>query len=263
MTIEPQAGAPPLTSSTDATPDPTPARKWQREGWLRRWAEALVVALVLVTFVATTVGIEGRSMAPSLLDGERALVPRYETWAVRLGLHTWQRDDVVYFRAPSDTPRNLIDRLTGGPFLIKRVVATSGQTVEFRHGTLLVDAEPRDEPFTGALPAASVSLGPTPVPAGHLFVLGDNRAPLGSRDSRAFGPIAVDSVAGRAAWVVWPLVRIQPDGTWAWNVRRLPRRRRAAAAPRHPSAAALAAAVQSQTGCAPLHRLQHELHVLP
>lgn len=263
MTSEPWTDAPPVEAGDEDTAGPATTRTRQRAPWLRRWAEALVVALLLVTFVATTVGIEGRSMAPSLLDGDRALVPRYETWAVRLGLHTWHRDDVVYFRAPSDTPRNIVDRLTGGPFLIKRVVATGGQTVELRHGTLLVDAEPRDEPFTGALPAASVSLGPTPVPAGHLFVLGDNRAPLGSRDSRAFGPIAVDSVAGRAAWVVWPLVRIQPDGTWAWNVRRLPRRRRAAAAPRHPSAAALAAAVQSQTGCAPLHRLQHELHVLP
>lgn len=242
---------------------PATTRTRQRAPWLRRWAEALVVALLLVTFVATTVGIEGRSMAPSLLDGERALVPRYETWAVRLGLHTWHRDDVVYFRAPSDTPRNLVDRLTGGPFLIKRVVATGGQTVELRLGALLVDGEPRNEPFTADLPAASFSLGPTLVPEGHLFVLGDNRAPLGSRDSRAFGPIAVDSVAGRAAWVVWPLVRTQPDGSWAWNVRRLPRRRRAAAARRSPSTATLAAAVQSQAGCAPLHRLQHELHVLP
>lgn len=242
---------------------PTTTRTRQRAPWLRRWAEALVVALLLVTFVATTVGIEGRSMAPSLLDGERALVPRYETWAVRLGIHAWQHDDVVYFRAPNDTPRNLIDRLTGGPFLIKRVVATGGQTVELRHGTLLVDAQPRDEPFTDALPAASFTLGPTLVPEGHLFVLGDNRAPLGSRDSRAFGPIAGSSVAGRAAWVVWPLVRVHPGGTWAWNVRRVPRRRPPARTWRYRSTAALAGAVQSQIDCAPLHRLQHELHVLP
>ena len=263
MTSEPRTGTPTVEPEVEDAGAPVPSRVRHRGGWLRRWAEALVVALLLVTFVATTVGIEGGSMAPSLLDGERALVPRYETWAVRLGLRTWQSDDVVYFRAPSDAPRNLVDRLTGGPFLIKRVVATGGQTVELRHGALLVDGERRDEPFTGALPAASFSLGPTLVPVGHLFVLGDNRTPLGSRDSRAFGPVALSSVAGRAAWVVWPLVRARPDGAWAWNVRRVPRRRRAAGSRRPASPPALAAAVEPQARSAPLHRLEHELHVLP
>ncbi len=186
-----------------------------------------MVALLLVTFVATTVGIEGGSMEPTLADGERALVPRYETWAVRLGWHTWQRGDVLYFRAPGSTPRTMLERITGGPFLIKRVVATEGQIVELRAGRLLVDGHVREEPSTEAL-ASRLSLGPVPVPEGHLFVLGDNRAPLGSHDSRAFGPIASSSVAGRAAWVVWPPLSRQGDGSWGVNVRRVPRRRRPA-----------------------------------
>jgi signal peptidase I len=64
-----------------------------------------------------------------------------------------------------------------------------------------------------------VTMLPTPVPAGHVFVLGDNRAPLGSRDSRAFGAVPEASVGGRASWVVWPPLRRAERGDLAWNVR--------------------------------------------
>jgi signal peptidase I len=240
-----------------STASEAPRSRRRRDGWLRRWTEALVVAFVTITFIATTVGIEGGSMAPTLLDGERALVPRYETWAVRLGLLAWERGDVVYFRAPGDAPRGLVERLTGGPFLIKRVAATAGQTVELRDGTVLVDGAPVPEPFTDAARSSTVSLGPTLVPPGHLFVLGDNRSPLGSRDSRVFGPIAEASVAGRAVVVVWPLVRHDQDGTKRWNPRRLPRRSGATA--RRPGVRA----VQPEARGARLHRVQDELDVLP
>ncbi len=220
-------------------------------GPLRRWSEALVVAFLIVTFVVTTVGIEGRSMEPSLLDGERALVPRYETWAVRLGAHAWRSGDVVYFRAPGDTPRNLLERVLGGPFVIKRIVAVGGQTVALEHGRLIVDGEPSDHDAAGT-PFGSFTMAPSPVPADHLYVLGDNRTPLASRDSRAFGAVPTATVAGRAAWVIWPPLRTTSDGGWALNVRRLPRSRRhrshrhrsrGSAQDRRPSTTAVAAAV--------------------
>ena len=212
---------PPTSAAADGAPPASPPRT-ARSGWFRRWAEALVVAFLVVTFVGTTVGIEGTSMAPSLLDGERALVPRYETWAVRFGLRTWSVGDVVYFRAPGDTPRTLLERITGGPFVIKRVVARGGQTLELRTGSVLVDDEPQPEPYLAERARASVSLTSVLVPEDHLFVLGDDRSPLGSRDSRAFGPVPVGTVQGRAAWVVWPPVRRDVDGSWRWNVRPIP-----------------------------------------
>jgi signal peptidase I len=177
-----------------------------------------VVAVLFVTFGATTVGIEGASMTPSLQNGDRAFVPRYETWLERFGATSWTYGDVIYFRAPGDAPRSTLERLTGGPYLIKRVVATSGDVVEIRRGRLYVNGTPTAEPYLGNGPNAPVSMAPTPVPEGHLFVLGDNRAPLGSRDSRAFGAIPVDSVGGRAAWIVWPPLRSEPGGGFVWNV---------------------------------------------
>ncbi len=161
-------------------------------------------------------------MAPNLLDGERALVPRYETWLVRLGLTRWSRGDVVYFRAPGDSPRSLLERLTGGPYVIKRVVAVGGQSVEIRLGQVWVDGESQVEPFVPEGQQTGFSQGVSSVPQGHLFVLGDDRSPLGSRDSRAFGPVPAAAVAGRAAWVVWPPLRREADAGWSWNVRRVP-----------------------------------------
>lgn len=183
----------------------------------------LVLALGVLTavFGVTTVGIDGDSMAPTLHDGERALVPRYETWWVRAGLGTWSAGDVVYFRPPGAVARTWVDRLTGGPFLIKRIAAVAGDTVALEHGRLLVNAVAVPEPYLTDARVARTSLPPRVVPAANVFVLGDNRAPLASRDSRAFGPVPVAQVAGRATWVVWPPLRRDDAGRWHWNVRRL------------------------------------------
>jgi signal peptidase I len=53
------------------------------------------------------------------------------------------------------------------------------------------------------------------VPEGHYFVMGDNRSPNGSEDSRYFGPIPMMSIAGRASAVIWPPQR---NGEWNWRL---------------------------------------------
>ncbi|MFU8887519.1 MAG: signal peptidase I [Trueperaceae bacterium] len=190
-------------------------------GSLLRGVLILTLGMAVANFGFTTVGVDGTSMTPTLQHGDRAWVPRFETWLVRAGLRDWSPGDVVYFRPPGAAPRTWIERLTGGPFLIKRVVATAGQTVELRRGRLWVDGAPVDEPYLTSAPLAAPSLPPTVVPSGHLFVLGDNRAPLASRDSRAFGPVPLGQVAGRASRVVWPPWRGDAGGRWDWNLHRL------------------------------------------
>ena len=193
-------------------------------GWIagaRRTALILAAGVAVAVFGVTTVGVDGASMAPTLHDGDRALVPRYETWLQRLGVLAWRVGDVVYFRPPGATPRHWVERLTGGPFLIKRIVAVEGQVVELRRGRLWVDGVAIAEPYLGGGPVAVASRPPETVPVGHVFVLGDNRAPLASRDSRAFGPVPLAQVAGRAAWVVWPPGRRVEDGAWRWHAHRL------------------------------------------
>jgi len=187
----------------------------------RRGLSILVLGALVAIFGVTTVGIDGDSMAPTLRDGERAWVPRYETWWHRAGQGSWGQGDIVYFRAPGSVPGTWLERVVGGPFLIKRVVAVAGQSVELRRGRLWLDGVEAPEAYLDGASVTVINRAPEVVPPGHLYVLGDNRSPLASRDSRAFGPVPIEHVAGRASWVVWPWWRFDEDAAWRWNVRRL------------------------------------------
>lgn len=191
----------------------------RRRSLARNLLESLLAAALLVTFVVSGVAISGDSMEPTLYDGERALVPRFETWLHRLGLGSFDRGDVVYFPSP-EQPRGAVC-----PWfcthLIKRIVAVGGDTVAIRNGQLVLNGLPVEEPYLGEGWRGSFSMQEMPVPPGHVFVLGDNRGPYGSFDSRVFGPVPRHRIEGRAAWVVWPLLRQDAEGNWIWNVRRL------------------------------------------
>jgi signal peptidase I len=181
--------------------------------------ESLLGAALLVTFVISGVAISGDSMEPTLHDGERALVPRYETWLHRLGIGSFGPGDVVYFPSPDQRPGAVCPWFCS--HLIKRIVAEGGDTVAIDHGRVLVNDRPMDEEYLAGRWPGSFSMTEMPVPEGHVFVLGDNRGPYGSFDSRAFGPVARYRLEGRAAWVVWPPFRRGEDGRLRWNVRRV------------------------------------------
>lgn len=111
--------------------------------------------------------------------------------------------DIVVFSDPQVPSR----------VLVKRVIATEGQTVSLVGGVVYVDGVALSEPYAQgesyplSPTAGNVSLSyPYTVPAGCLWVMGDNRE--NSSDSRYFGPIDVDSVFGRAVLVYWPLDRV-------------------------------------------------------
>ena len=90
--------------------------------------------------------------------------------------------------------------------LIKRVVALPGETVEGRGGKVYINGAPLTEPYVA--PSCSVNTSdfpPLKVPAGDLWVMGDNRCD--SSDSRVFGVIDEHTVVGRAFVLVWPLGR--------------------------------------------------------
>lgn len=103
--------------------------------------------------------------------------------------------DIVVFENPELTSQKLI----------KRVVATEGQIVNFSDGKLVVDGVEQSEPYTNG--RVSEALGnltyPYEVPEGCVFVMGDNRT--NSRDSRFIGPIEVKSIESRAVLIYWPL----------------------------------------------------------
>ena len=94
--------------------------------------------------------------------------------------------------------------------LIKRVIATEGQTVDLRDGKVYVDGVALDEPYTDGLPSyplntvGTVDISyPYTIPKGDVWVMGDNRT--NSSDSRYFGPIDKDTVFGKAFAIYWPI----------------------------------------------------------
>ena len=173
---------------------------------------ALVIAVVVKSFVAQAFFIPSGSMLPQLQIDDRVVVSK-----ISYRLHDPRRGDIVVFDAPGGTPKD--DRPLPARFVrsiiqsiglaapstdeyIKRVVALPGERVEAHDGKVLVDGLELVEPY---LPAGTTTtdFAAVVVPPETVWVMGDNRS--NSADSRVFGPVPRSTVVGRAFARVWPL----------------------------------------------------------
>jgi signal peptidase I len=187
------------------------------KGLVREAVETLGLALLIflsVRSVGSAYEVEGRSMTPSLHNEQRLFVARAAYAHLdlrgllnllpgedRAGEYLWYpfdppgRGDIVVFESPEG----------GDDPLIKRVIALPGERVAVADGAVFVNGRPLAEPYLR--PNAETACDEREVcdlvvPPGHVFVLGDNRS--GSNDSRAFGPVAVDRIVGKAVVSFWP-----------------------------------------------------------
>jgi signal peptidase I len=144
----------------------------------------LFAALVARATLLQAYSIPSASMAPTLQPGDHILVtPPLLGGAI-------ERGDVVVFRNPD----------AGPGFFVKRVVAVGGDYVEIRGGTLRLNGRPVGEEYLGRS-AVTEGRATEIIPAGHLYVLGDNRSD--SIDSRAWGLLPESRVVGRARVIFW------------------------------------------------------------
>lgn len=190
---------------------------------------AFVIAIVIKTFLVQAFFIPSESMLPTLHPGDRVLVEK-----LGYRFHEPHRGDVVVFEksvfgvAP-DVPwyqdaKNFVRELLGLPTgveedYIKRIVAVGGDSIRYSGTprTLLINGTEVEQPFIrGGRDRFSSSLtsrdcerlgmqsheGGCLVPAGRVFVMGDNRGD--SEDSRILGPIDEDRIVGRAFVIIWP-----------------------------------------------------------
>lgn len=186
--------------------DESRAERPARSGWrfLRDLAIIVVVALLasflVKAYLVRAFSIPSGSMERTLLIGDNVLVNELVPGAVPL-----RRGDVVVFRDPGGW-------LTSeqGDDLIKRVIGLPGDTVSCcdAQGRLSVNGHAVDEPYVvrpADVTRVSAEDFDVTVPAGHVWVMGDNR--YESADSRTHGTVPTADVVGRAFVVTWPVTR--------------------------------------------------------
>lgn len=165
-------------------------------GFLGTVIVAVAIAVLLRTFVIGVYQVPSGSMLDTIQIGDLLLGEK-----VTLRFESPRAGDVVTFDSPREP----------GVTLIKRVVATEGQVVDLRDGVLYVNDVAEDAAYIEGRPTYSLSdmqgaagiSYPYTVPAGCVFVMGDNRT--NSADSRYFGPVSVSAVTSRALFIYWPL----------------------------------------------------------
>jgi signal peptidase I len=174
--------------------------------WVVVVGVALLVAILVRTFLLAHFVVDGQSMYSTLSPGDRVFVNK-----MSYRLHDPNRGDVVVLHEISGA--NERD-------LIKRVIALPGEELRMEDCVVWIDTDPTDaappqrldEPYldpTVVTPGrCGNAIEPIVIPEGHVYVMGDNRPE--SHDSRNLGPVGFDDLVGRAFVVFWP------RADWQW-----------------------------------------------
>jgi len=174
--------------------------------WTILIGSALLIAIVIKTFLFQAFYIPSESMKPTLNVGDRVLVNK-----VSYRLHDVNRGDIVVF----ETPPRAKDADGAIKDLVKRVVALPGESFSTHDGSVYINGRPLREPYLQkGVETCAPNTGPTcsngegdipatKIPADDVLVLGDNRG--ASKDSRFFGPIKESSIVGRVFVRIWPI----------------------------------------------------------
>jgi len=190
-------------------------KQTKKKSVTREYLEAIIVAVILAlvirTYVLQAFKIPSGSMLPTLQIGDHLLVNKF-IYGTKIPFKdsrvlAWKvikKGDIVVFKFPKDRS---ID-------YIKRVVGTAGDTVEVLNKKVLINGEAVDDSnahFTSssilpALVGPRDNYGPVKIPQGKIFVMGDNRD--NSYDSRFWGFVDKNDVLGKALVIYW-----------SWNIK--------------------------------------------
>ena len=186
----------------------SPYSESERLEWFR-WIATIVFALGVALFVRyyflNVTLVNGISMQPTLYSNDRMLLNKLQyKWAQP------RHFDIVIFQL-SEEER-----------YVKRVIGVPGDTIRYEADQLFINGVAQEEPYLeryrALLPHYFLQFTPDftleqvtgerRVPEGSVFVLGDNRP--NSKDSRAFGFVPLETIEGRATFILLPTERFQP-----------------------------------------------------
>lgn len=150
---------------------------------------AVLLALFVRSFLFNVVRVQQTSMYPTVKPNDIILSSSLYRFK-----KDYKRGDIIVFKSPSEKR-----------MLIKRIVGLPGEKVEIYDGSIYIDGKVLEEKYFEEKP---YTLSPTRVfdlKEDELFVLGDNRSPKGSFDSREFGPIKIKSLRSHPFYRIFPL----------------------------------------------------------
>jgi len=182
-----------------------------RKSTAREYFESICVAVILALFVRTFIvqafKIPTGSMENNLLIGDHLLVNKFvfaptlsRLENMLLPIDAIRRGDIIVFKYPEEPERDFI----------KRVIGLPGETIELKKKRVHINGMLLDEPYVHYLVPPDeengagdfdvrVQYGPVTVPAGHYFMMGDNRD--NSQDSRYWGFMPQEYIKGKALFV--------------------------------------------------------------
>jgi len=185
----------------ESVPQPAVTKTMVRKkSVIREYAEAILVAVLLAllirTFVVQAFKIPSGSMIPTLLIGDHILVNKF-----LYRFRDPERGDVVVFKYPVDESRDFI----------KRVIGVGGEDIFIKDRQIFISCRPPDpgcrplnDPwgyYEDRVGSSSETFGPVHVPPGSYFVMGDNRN--NSQDSRYWGFVKREKIKGKAFIIYW------------------------------------------------------------
>jgi len=204
------------SENTDKTTDALKAEKPQKTV-VREYAEALIIALVLAllirTFIVQAFKIPSGSMEPTLLIGDHLLVSKF-SYSIHVpnevpftsiqlfpDIHFFssvpERGNIIVFKFPLDPSKDYI----------KRVIGLPEETIQIIRQRVYINDKLLKEPYAHHSQPSSPDSGtrdnmaPLRIPEGHVFVMGDNRE--NSSDSRVWGVLDLKNLRGKAQWIYW------------------------------------------------------------
>jgi len=175
-------------------------------------ATVVIAALLINQFIFQSYYVDGTSMTPTLQNNDRLIIDK--TGKTIAGIegkaYVPNRGDIVILDS------SIMDQYGHDEQLIKRVIGLPGETIDIQDGIVTIKNAAHPDGFNanqelGLHLASTYSDGPLEVkiPAGCVFVMGDNRVQNGSFDSRSFGAVPTTKIQGRLALRIFPFNQVR------------------------------------------------------